>query len=86
MGRDSAVIQFLRGTRRINPPRPRTVPASDLTTVLRAVKGPHVLTIAILEPQSALVENHPAVSLGVGQASRRPAGPLCQPCLPGIRA
>ncbi len=44
-----------------------------------------IWTIAILEPQSALAENRPAVSIGVGQASRRPAGPLRQPCLPGIR-
>ncbi len=35
-----AVIQFLRGDRRINPPRPRTVPPWYLPTVLRALKGP----------------------------------------------
>ncbi len=34
VGRNSAVIQFLRGTRRINPPCPRTVPPWDLLTVL----------------------------------------------------
>ncbi len=39
VGRD-AVIQFLRGARIINPPRPRTVPPCDLPTVLRALKGP----------------------------------------------
>ncbi len=66
----------------MNPPCPRTVPPWDLPTVLRALKG----TIAILKPQSTLIENRPAVSAGVGQASRRPAGPFRQPCLPGIRA
>ncbi len=35
----SAVTQFLRGARRMNPPRPRTVPPWDLPTVLRALKG-----------------------------------------------
>ncbi len=40
MGRDSAVIEFLRGTRRLNPPHPRTVPPWDLPTVLKALKGP----------------------------------------------
>ncbi len=40
VGRDSAVIQFLRGARRMNPPRPRTVPPWDLPTVLRALRGP----------------------------------------------
>ncbi len=40
VGRESVVIQFLRGARRMNPPRPRTVPLCDITTILRALKGP----------------------------------------------
>ncbi len=40
VGRESVVIQFLRGARRMNPPRPRTVPLWDITTILRALKGP----------------------------------------------
>ncbi len=40
VGRDSAVTQFLRGARRMNPPCPRTVPPWDLSTVLRALNGP----------------------------------------------
>ncbi len=40
VGRDGAVVQFLRGARRMNPPRPCTVPPWDLPTVLRALKGP----------------------------------------------
>ncbi len=39
-GRDSAVVQFLRGARKMNPLHPRTVPPWDLPTVLRALKGP----------------------------------------------
>ncbi len=45
VGRDSAVTQFLRGARRMNPQHPRTVPPWDLPT------------IAILKLQSTLVEN-----------------------------
>ncbi len=37
---NSAVVQFLRGARTINPLCPRTVPLWDLPTVLRALKGP----------------------------------------------
>ncbi len=40
VGRYSAVIQYLRGAKRMNPLRPRTVPPWDLPTVLRAMKGP----------------------------------------------
>ncbi len=40
VGRDSAVIEFLRGTRRLNSPHPRIVPPWDLPTVLKALKGP----------------------------------------------
>ncbi len=40
VGRDSAVVQFLRGARRMNPLHPRTVPPWDLPTILRALKGP----------------------------------------------
>ncbi len=67
VGRDSVVSQFLRGARRMNPPCPRTIPPWDLPTVLRVLKGSPVWTIAILEPQSALVENRPAVNTGVGR-------------------
>ncbi len=40
VGRDSAVVQFLRGARRMSAPRPRRLPPWDLPTVLRALKGP----------------------------------------------
>ncbi len=45
-----------------------------------------IWTIVIHEPQSTLVKNRPAASIGIGQASRRPAGPIHQPSLPGIRS
>ncbi len=40
VGRDNSVVHFLKGARRLNPPRPLTVPTWDLPTVLRALKGP----------------------------------------------
>ncbi len=64
----------------MNPPRPHTVSPWDLNPP----EGAPVWTIAILKPQSTLVENRPAASTVIGQARRRPAGPFRQPCLPGI--
>ncbi|KAL0172890.1 hypothetical protein M9458_033201, partial [Cirrhinus mrigala] len=40
VGRNNLVVQFLKGARRLNPPRPHTIPTWDLSTVLRALKGP----------------------------------------------
>ncbi len=39
VGRNNLVVNFLRGTRRLNLPRAPTVPMWDLPTVLRALKG-----------------------------------------------
>ncbi|CAM4659841.1 unnamed protein product [Leuciscus chuanchicus] len=39
IGRNDLVIRFLRGAKRLNPPRPPTVPIWDLSTVLEAMKG-----------------------------------------------
>ncbi len=75
VGRDSAVITFLRGARRINP---RVLVQFHLGTPFEPLQ--------FSRPQSTLVKNRPAVSTGVGQVSRRPAGPFRQPCLPGIQA
>ncbi len=40
VGRNNLVVRFLKGSRRLNPPHPLTVPTWDLSTVLRALKGP----------------------------------------------
>ncbi|CAM4725520.1 unnamed protein product [Leuciscus chuanchicus] len=39
IGRNDLVIHFLRGAKRLNPPRPPSVPVWDLSTVLEAMKG-----------------------------------------------
>ncbi len=39
VGKHDLVIRFLRGARRLNPPRPHLVPSWDLPSVLSALKG-----------------------------------------------
>ncbi len=39
VGRNNLVVSFLKGSRRLNPPRPFTIPSWDLPTVLKALKG-----------------------------------------------
>ncbi len=56
VGRDSAVVQFLRGTRRMNPPRPHTVPPWDLPTILRA--PPFEPLNRVSRPQLCLAEQN----------------------------
>ncbi len=67
-------MTFLRRARWTNPPRPRTVLPLGFTIHTKGPNGASVWNIAILVLQSTLVENRPAVSTGVCQASRRPAG------------
>ncbi len=40
VGRNNLVVRFLKGSRRLNARRPFTIPPWDLSTVLRALKGP----------------------------------------------
>ncbi|XP_048019354.1 uncharacterized protein LOC125250684 [Megalobrama amblycephala] len=40
VGKNNLVVYFLKGSRRLNPPLPFTVPTWDLSTVLRGLKGP----------------------------------------------
>ncbi len=40
IGRNDLIIRFLRGARRLNPPRPSTLPTWDLALVFDALTGP----------------------------------------------
>ncbi len=40
IGRDPMVVSFLKGARRLHPPRPPSVPPWDLEVVLRALSQP----------------------------------------------
>ncbi len=86
VGRDSAVVQFFTRRQENESPHPRTVLPWDLPTILRALKGPPFDPLQSTSLRALLLKKRPAVSTGVGQVSRRPAGPIHQPCLPGIRA
>ncbi len=66
-------------------------PASSLSstlglTVLRALIGPPFEPLQSRSLGALSFKNHPATSTGIGQASRRPAGPIHQPGLTGIWA
>ncbi len=63
VGRDNSVVRFLRGAKRLNPPRPLTVPTWDLPTVLRALKGP---PFTVCEPPVTFAEDCSAISTSVG--------------------
>ncbi len=81
VARDSAVTQFLRGSRRMNPPPPRTVPPWDLPTVLRALKGPpfeplQSLSLRVLSLKFALLLALASVKR-VGDLQAHSVNPVC---------
>ncbi|KAL0173115.1 hypothetical protein M9458_033426, partial [Cirrhinus mrigala] len=41
VGKPDLIIRFLRGTRRLNPPRPNLIPSWDLAVVLQALQQDH---------------------------------------------
>ncbi len=67
VGRDSAVIQFL--SQENKSPACSYSSTLGITNRTKVPKRAPVWTIAILEPQSTLVENRPAVSIGAGWSS-----------------
>ncbi|KAL0149660.1 hypothetical protein M9458_055035, partial [Cirrhinus mrigala] len=40
IGKHQLVVRFLKGVRRVNPPRPHLVPSWDLSVALRGLRGP----------------------------------------------
>ncbi|KAI2650483.1 ORF V: Enzymatic polyprotein [Labeo rohita] len=40
IGKHQLVVRFLRGARRVNPPRPHLIPSWDLSVALRGLQGP----------------------------------------------
>lgn len=48
MGRNDLIVRFLKGGRRLNPPHPHTIPNWDLSTILRALRGP---PFQLLQPE-----------------------------------
>ncbi|XDV15578.1 hypothetical protein PO909_015629 [Leuciscus waleckii] len=59
LGRNDLVICFLRGARRLNPPRPPSVPMWDLSTVLAAMKVKRIGDLHALSVSPACLEFGP---------------------------
>ncbi len=54
--RNNKVVCFLKGSRRLNPPRPFTIPTWDLPTVPGALKGPHFELLQSVDLWSLLLK------------------------------
>ncbi len=57
VGRNNLVVRFLKGSRRLNPPCPITIPAWDLPTVLRSLKSPPFEPLQSTDPRSLTLKN-----------------------------
>jgi len=49
LGKNDLVMRFLKAAKRLNPPRPPSVPMWDLSTVLEAMKGAPLKPINLLD-------------------------------------
>ncbi len=76
VGRDIAVTQYLRGARRMNPPRPRTVPPWDLATVLTLFVPFQSLSLRVLTLKPALLLALASVKR-VGDLQALSVNPVC---------
>ncbi len=71
-GKHDLVVKFLRGARRLNPPRPTSIPSWDLSLVLTALQRP---PFAPLQSTEFKILSLNTVLLTVlHQESRGPAG------------
>ncbi len=81
VGRDNSVVRFLKGARRLNPPRPLTVPTWDLPTVLRALKGPPFEPLQSTDLRSLLLKTALLLALAsvkrVGDLQALSISPAC---------
>ncbi len=81
VGRDNSVVRFLKGARRLNPPRPLTVPTWDLPTVLRALKGPPFEPLQSTDLRSLLLKTALLLALAsvkrVGDLQALSTSPAC---------
>ncbi len=81
VGRDNSVVRFLKGARRLNPPRPLTVPTWDLPTVLRALKGPPFEPLQSTNLRSLSLKTAPLLALAsvkrVGDLQALSISPAC---------
>ncbi len=78
---DSAEIKILRGARRMNPPRPCTVPPWDLPTVLRPLKWPPLEPLQSTSLRALSLKNALLLALAsvmrVGDLQALSINPVC---------
>ncbi len=88
LGKHDLVIRFLRGARRLNPPRPHLVPSWDLPSVLSALRGApfeplQSVELKFLSLKTVLLC---APLIGHSQEGRGPASIFGRRFVPRIRA
>ncbi len=70
VGKHDLVIRFLRGARRLNPPRSPSLPSWDLAWVLRALQ---TTAFAVSRVEVSLYENPTPDCIGLDQEGGGPA-------------
>lgn len=82
VGRADLIVTFLWGTGRLNPPCPHTVPAWDLSMILRGPQRPPVQTAFDGQVGAPFAQDRPPVGSAIAQVSRILASALCGCFLP----
>ncbi len=77
IGRDPMVVSFLKGARRLHPPRPPSVPPWDLEVVLRALSQPPFEPLSSVGLKELSLKNCTPSCTRVSQAHRRFARLFC---------
>ncbi len=74
VGKHDLVVRFLRGARRLNPPRPPSLPSWDLALVLRALQTAPFEPLQSVELKFLSVKNPTPDCIGLDQEGGGPAG------------
>ncbi len=74
VGKHNLVVRFLRGARRLNPPRPPSLPSWDLALVLRALITAPFEPLQSVENEVSVYENPTPDCIGLNQEGGGPAG------------
>ncbi len=85
-GEHDLVIRFLRGARRLNPPRPPSLPSWDLALVLRALQIAPLWAFAVSRAEVSLYENPTPDCVGLDQEGGGPAGIFGRRIVPWVWA
>ncbi len=83
LGKHDLVVRFLRGARRLNPPRPTSVPSWDLSLVLMALQRP---PFGVSRVENSVIKDSSPDGIGFHQEGGGPAGIFGRRIVPRIRA